>query len=440
VRCPLFFAKNSSLCLRAIAKDGGRCACIPSGPCCAQSNAIGDAAGTELDIRIGYYYLAVIFTHRMKLKVFYSWQSDLPNKTNRQFIRNSLEAALKIIHRDNRSISEYVIESDSRGESGTPELASTLFAKIDQCDIFAADVSIINSSLECRKVCNPNVLIELGYASSKLGWERILCIYNLSFGKIEELPFDIRHRKPIVYTADDKSLVNNLVHQFQSIIDNHINSKKYFSSVKQEIDLALQAILIDLTKIIFFEDSSKKYAYTLILHFSEEELVRELFEKSILGFQLFKNNLPHLQEFIEFYNNQVYLNFLNDNERRTLAKIILQFKDLQKIIADPEIYEQVKLNDKLGVVDATQLNTDNSRARYILVEKLDGEQAVVLDSGTFKKSQLSLLTFYYRIKPEVINVFGRKIYELSVEINEWIRITGDYFIFNSRLFKDQDNS
>lgn len=35
---------------------------------------------------------------------------------------------------------------------------------------------------------NPNVLIELGYASSKLGWDRILCIHNLMYGKIEDLP------------------------------------------------------------------------------------------------------------------------------------------------------------------------------------------------------------------------------------------------------------
>lgn len=376
----------------------------------------------------------------MKLKVFYSWQSDLPNKTNRQFIQNCLETALKKIHENNLTISEYAIESDSRGESGTPELASTLFSKIDQCDIFVADVSIINSTLECRKVCNPNVLIELGYASSKLGWEKILCVYNLSFGKIEDLPFDIRHRKPLVYNAENKLLIKNLIYQIQSIIDSHISNKKYFSSIKKEIDLSLQAILIDLTKIIYFEDSSKKYGYNLILHFTEDELVRELFEKGILGFQLFKNNLPHLQEFIEFYNNQVYLNFLNDYEKKTLAKIILQFKDLQKIIADPEMYEKGKLNDKLSVIDASQMNTDNPRDSYILIEKLNDGKGIVMDSGSFKKNQLPSLTFYYRIKADVINGFARKIYELSVEINEWIRITGDYFIFNARLFKDHNNS
>jgi len=376
----------------------------------------------------------------MRLKVFYSWQSDLPNKINRQFIQNCLEKALNKIHKDNLAISEYVIESDSRGESGTPELASTLFAKIDQCDIFVADVSIINSASENRKVCNPNVLIELGYASCKLGWERILCVYNLSFGKIEDLPFDIRHRKPLVYNSDNKLLINSFISQFQSIIDNHISSKKYFSSIKKEIDLSLQAILIDLTKILYFEDRSKKYHYSLILHFTESELVTELIEKNILGFQLFKNNLPHLQEFIDFYNNQIYLNFLNDNEKNTLAKIILQFKDLQRIIADREMYEQGELNENLGVIDASQMNAENPNDSYILIQKLEDGKGIVMDSGTFTKTQLPSLTYYFRIKPNVINGLARKIFELSVEINEWIRVTGDYFIFNTRVLKNYNNS
>nr|WP_158699713.1 hypothetical protein [Alistipes sp. Marseille-P5061] len=81
----------------------------------------------------------------MKLNIFYSWQSDLPNKTNRQFIKKCLDAAMKDIHANNKIISDWNIESDSRGEIGTPELASGIFSKIDQCDIFVADISIIGT-------------------------------------------------------------------------------------------------------------------------------------------------------------------------------------------------------------------------------------------------------------------------------------------------------
>jgi len=368
----------------------------------------------------------------MKLKVFYSWQSDLPNKSNRQFILDCLQKAMETIHKDNLLISDWSIESDSRGETGTPELASTIFSKIDQCDIFIADVSIINKESVHRKVCNPNVLIELGYASSKLGWEKILCVYNLSFGQIEDLPFDIRHRKPLTYNQEKKSLIKALAVQIQSIIDNHISNKKYFTSIKREIDLSLQAILIDIAKLLFFRNVPECYNYNRILHFTEEELTIELFEKKLLGFQLFKNNIPHLEEFIEFYNNQVYLNFLNEKEKNTLAKIILEFKDLLNLISKIEIYEKGEIEDKFALIDAFKMNKENQKDSYILVEKLEGNKSVVLDSGTFKKSQLTLLTHYFRVKSEYVVVVVKKIYELSTEINEWIRLTGDYFIFNER--------
>lgn len=372
----------------------------------------------------------------MKLKVFYSWQSDLPNKSNRQFILDCLQKAMETIHKDNLLFSDWSIESDSRGEAGTPELASTIFSKIDQCDIFIADVSIINKESVHRKVCNPNVLIELGYASSKLGWEKILCVYNLSFGQIEDLPFDIRHRKPLTYNQENKSLIKALTVQIQSIIDNHISNKKYFTSIKREIDLSLQAILIDIAKLLFFRNVPECYNYNRILHFTKEELTIELFEKKLLGFHLFKNNIPHLEEFIEFYNNQVYLNFLNERERNTLAKIILEFKDLLNLISKIEIYEKGEIEEKFALIDAFKMNKENQKDSYILVEKLEGNKNVVLDSGTFKKSKLTLLTHYFRVKSESLGIVVKKIYELSTEINEWIRLTGGYFIFNERLLKN----
>lgn len=372
----------------------------------------------------------------MKLNIFYSWQSDLPDKTNRQFIKNCLDAAMNDIHANNKIISDWSIESDSRGEIGTPELASKIFAKIDQCDIFIADISIINPNIDFRKTSNPNVLIELGYASSKLGWDRILCIHNLMYGKIEDLPFDIRHRKPIAYTPENKTLTKKLICQIQEIVDNRISNKKYYTSIKREIDNALQAILIDISKLLFFGERPKCYDYNLILHISHDELVKELFEKTLLGFQLFKDNNYNLIEFISLYNNQVYLNFLGEKEKYSLAKIILQFKDFISLINNQNIYNKEDKTADYDIVNANQINGNNSRNSYILLKKIDEQKRVVMDSGTFHKNQLSDLLYFYQIKSDAIELVVEKILDLALEINEWIRISGNYFIVNGRLLSE----
>jgi hypothetical protein len=135
----------------------------------------------------------------MECRVFYSWQTDLPNTTNRGFIQSALESAANSI-RDDESIKiEPVIDRDTAGVPGAPDIADTILAKIEKSQIFVADVSIINKTEKSRKIPNPNVLVELGYAMKTLGLDRIIMVMNTTFGKPELLPFDLRMRRVITY-------------------------------------------------------------------------------------------------------------------------------------------------------------------------------------------------------------------------------------------------
>jgi len=141
----------------------------------------------------------------MKKIIFYSWQSDLPNACNRGFIQSALENAAASITADDTVEVEPVVDRDTQGVPGAPDIASTIFAKITAADVFVADVSIMGR-VEKRAMPNPNVLIELGYAFNALGHERVILVFNRAFGKIEELPFDLRMRRVLAYTmpADQK--------------------------------------------------------------------------------------------------------------------------------------------------------------------------------------------------------------------------------------------
>ncbi|NBK92012.1 hypothetical protein D5278_08490 [bacterium 1XD21-13] len=137
----------------------------------------------------------------MKINIFYSWQSDLPNAKNRNLIEACLKKAIKLLENEMDEVSEISIESDSRNDTGTPNLVESIFEKIETCDILVADLSIINAESNCRPTPNPNVLLEVGFAAKAISWSNILCIYNCEYGKVELLPFDIRTRKPIIYNT-----------------------------------------------------------------------------------------------------------------------------------------------------------------------------------------------------------------------------------------------
>jgi hypothetical protein len=150
----------------------------------------------------------------VRRRIFYSWQSDTPNNVGRNFIQNSLERALRRIGKDETSEIEPVLDRDTSGIAGTPSITESIFEKIALCDVFVADVTIVNSPKEYtflgftflrrdrrrRMTPNPNVLIELGFAITHVGWDRIILVQNTAFGSPDDLPFDLRGRRILTYT------------------------------------------------------------------------------------------------------------------------------------------------------------------------------------------------------------------------------------------------
>jgi hypothetical protein len=161
----------------------------------------------------------------MKKTVFYSWQSDLPNNSNWGFIEKALRKAANAISDDDSIEVEPVIDRDTFGIGGSPDISATIFSKIAKADVFVADVSIINKNESGRKVPNPNVLIELGYALSELGYEKVILVMNLEYGGIDLLPFDLKTKRILSYnTTKDKqletnTLVSKLQAQFKTIFE-----------------------------------------------------------------------------------------------------------------------------------------------------------------------------------------------------------------------------
>ncbi len=193
----------------------------------------------------------------MVYKVFYSWQSDLPNNCNRGFIESAIEKALKSIKSQDEYKLEMTIDRDTVGTFGTPDIVGTIFSKIENTSLFIADISFINSNEKGRKCPNPNVLIELGYAAKCIGWDRILCIFNTDYGDIEDLPFDLRFRRPLAYSLkklEKKKVRENLANIIESTIldvqDKIVVENKIEYYQKEEIDTQILKILGSISYII----------------------------------------------------------------------------------------------------------------------------------------------------------------------------------------------
>src|SRR5688500_11033276 len=110
----------------------------------------------------------------MDFTIFYAWQNDTAPGFNRYLIRDSLVAATKS-GRINALIEDSPrLDPDARNPNATAaaEGSTTVFDRIRNCAVFVADLTFVGATPATqakgqRKLLpNPNVLMELGFASA----------------------------------------------------------------------------------------------------------------------------------------------------------------------------------------------------------------------------------------------------------------------------------
>lgn len=143
------------------------------------------------------------------MKVFWSWQADTPGNVGRFFMRDALAEAIKALKTDEDIVepserearATLHLDADRQGVPGSPDLAATIFGKIEQAAVFVADVTLVGETPQKKKLINSNVAIEYGHAHHALTDKSILMVQNTHYGDRDELPFDLRHKAgPIQYS------------------------------------------------------------------------------------------------------------------------------------------------------------------------------------------------------------------------------------------------
>jgi len=131
--------------------------------------------------------------------IFYSWQSDRNRQCCKDFIRIAADAAAKRVG-EQLGI-RVLVDADTEGVAGTPPISDTILGKIAACDLFLADMTFVAQTEAGKRLPNPNVMGEYGYALRARGLGRILLVMNAAFGPPDQLPFDLHHlRHPEEFT------------------------------------------------------------------------------------------------------------------------------------------------------------------------------------------------------------------------------------------------
>lgn len=271
----------------------------------------------------------------MQINIFYSWQSDTPSQFNRNLIEDCLKQAIRQMNYSSKLNFQPSFDRDTNKISGSPDIANAILDKISNSHIVVADVSIINKKSRKRLTPNPNVLCEIGFAAGKLGWENILLLCNEAFGKVEDLPFDIRGRRVLRYNINSleerrifkKTIMQSIGLSLRSIIENK-------SFIKPTLISELHSFLYN--KLFFVEKSIEGYIINVyknvhleVPKFIEEDVFNQVSSKAnpLMPVINYTFGLHYMKK---YPNWNLYLTEMSQMTRRTIGEIFQFSNHLDK--------------------------------------------------------------------------------------------------------------
>lgn len=91
----------------------------------------------------------------MARTIFWSWQSDEPQRETRDIIREALKAAIEQIGAELEEADRPELDHDTKGAPGSPEIVNTILGKIKAASLFVADVTPVAMTRGKKQLASP---------------------------------------------------------------------------------------------------------------------------------------------------------------------------------------------------------------------------------------------------------------------------------------------
>jgi len=378
----------------------------------------------------------------MVYTIFYSWQSDLPNNKNRSFIETCIKQAIKATADNFDTKVFFAYDRDTLNITGSPDIAETIFNKIDQSDLFIGDISIINSGSNNRKTPNPNVLVELGYAANALGWERVICVCNTDYGGIDDLPFDLRQKRIVTFGASDnkQKVANAIATTLRQLYGRGLLFHPIKDHIKGKIDYCVLEIIKQLSCLIFgtitMTDALAKVNDCMNLERTE---IVGIFEKNarVMGF-FAHNNLNEVKRKLEgLLDASLSSKHIHDAWVVAIIDLIHWLRGYSYLIANRKgaLFSSVfQPNPLFGINSAHEMSSDNPKDSYLLLKNVGVDNGKVLYVASIPKVQSTVLLSPHRINNGMIEEFSSCLYRVIEISRRWLKVTGDEFVLDPEFY------
>jgi len=383
--------------------------------------------------------------------IFYSWQNDLPAKSHRYFLDKCIQVALKSLEKEAKVYMEY--DRDTMGLLGSPDITESIFGKIDKAVMFICDISIINSGANDKKTPNPNVLIELGYAANKLGWDRIVCFFDTNSGKIEDLPFDLRQKRITPFDPDTPNEKQRIADILELNIKDLFVQGKLFNPLNDYLKGKIDKTFLDV---------GKQIANLMFGTYSLSEGLAHMPELLSLSYEIIFDRMcmcefPAFIVLNTFESTELELNsilkdiFSSAYFPKEWAYCTLELLDW---IRDYKYFSShrnpqfpfkpkpFRTFDDLAVISAKSVNPSNPPSAKIVLDTLerngkkdfDPIKGRVINTTEYPSNAPDELSQCYVIKEAAYLFVAKRVYKYISICKRWLDVTDSEFILDPDVY------
>lgn len=380
--------------------------------------------------------------------IFFSWQQDLPRETNQNFIENCIRNAIKKVKTINASL-VFKLDRATDRVPGSPDIKDSILEKISSSSIFICDISFITSARAIKKCPNPNVLFELGYAISLLGNEKVLCVFNADYGKIENLPFDLRGVKIASFSIRNAGqakaqadLTNHIAGTIKLLHASGFLFNPLIDYQKSKIDRNILYCAKSISNLVFGTISMSEglERTTELLNLSKLKLEETLKETSFLGcyfFNRFPEQKKELSCILEVLLSSRYY-------PRSWSIFIIELLDwltwqesltIERYTPFPIIQSEFQRSLEISLIDAHSRAPSNPPGSFILLKKDKNGNQIVQNALNLPgyKSEIDLVK-YYKINEKCPELLNNLIFKFITLCNHWMDLTDNEFILDPEYY------
>lgn len=224
----------------------------------------------------------------------------------------------------------------------------------------------------------------------------------------------------------------------------YFSKKKLTSGIldyaKMQVDSKLLSIINQLQKMVyplevkgFSNETVNKF-----LSLTKEEITHQLKQNKYLGFQVFKHWKTNEEALHELLKNPFVLEKMEDEQIISVINTLKRLRALVSIQRINDLYiETNETANNYKIESGINFNPENKvfPERYLLLKHLSRDKFVVYDFGDISKYNLEKCLNYYKINNKILIYYAEIISNLLNSINDWLNVTGQEFIIDSKIFR-----